>query len=90
MSTISPAALILAVFPIAAWGFQISSFHPLAPVRPPARAMRPSNGPPTAQHLAMPANASKLTPEMRKRIADGMKSKAAASKKTPPTKKFGR
>jgi hypothetical protein len=86
------AALIAGIFPLAAaWGFQMSSFHPLAPPRPPARSTRPVNTPvaPAKRASAPVKSMGKLTPKMRKRIAGEMK-RNAASHKTPPDKKIGR
>jgi hypothetical protein len=85
------AALIAGIFPIAsAWGFQMPSFHPLGPTRPPVRSTRPVNTPTPAKHASGAAKSmAKMTPETRKRIAEEMK-RNKASRKTPPGKKIGR
>lgn len=85
------AALIAGIFWTAsAWGFQMPSFHPLGPTRPPVRSTRPVNTPAPAKHASEAAKAmSKMTPETRKRIAEEMK-RNKANRKTPPVKKIGR
>jgi len=82
--------LAAAIFPLAAWS-QISTFHPLAPSRPPARSMRPPATPAPAQHAAGPGKSmGKLSPEMRKRVAAEMKRKAAPKGPAPQAGKRGR
>jgi hypothetical protein len=77
-------ALAAGIFPVAARGPQIQSFHPLYPTRPPtahAPSVKPASA--LAQHKG------KLTPEERKRIAKAM-SHRTPSRKAPPAQKGGR
>ena len=93
---IAALALLAAIFPTPVRAFQVTAFHPLAPTRPPARSMRPPTAPVASKPAGEPAKArgnaksmSKVTPQMRKRIAEEMK-REAAHRNSPPSKKIGR
>ena len=74
---------LAAIFPVAARGLQIQSFHPIYPTRPPTAHAPSKPARPLAQHKG------KLTPEERKRIAKAM-SRRTPSRKAPQAQKGGR
>jgi len=93
---IAVLALLTVIFPAPMRAFQVTAFHPLAPSRPPARSMRPPSAPApskpaagSAKAAGNPKSVSKITPQMRKRIAEEMK-REAAHRNSPPSKKIGR
>lgn len=87
---IVPVVLLAGVFPIAgAWGFQLPAFHPLGPTRPAVRSIKPTTAPVMKRPGGSAKAMDKMSPEMRKKIAEAMKHQPA-NRKSPPTKKASR